>query len=231
MEFTFGLLLGAGIGYSAWLSRGEFDRERELPTKKIELDKWKEMLSIFIISLVAYLLFPALMEPIAERMSNDHGMLSGIVGDILRILVNYGFYGFMMVLIIMYKKELAWQIGITLTFCHTVIDLMRDLRPQPDVQVNLWIQLIVVVVLTMSVAYLVAKYRNRENSNNSMFQILVWSTMAIAIASISFDLLFEGGLQETGVTYLIVRTFFVHIVFLISAIYISRNSVLISVCP
>jgi hypothetical protein len=228
MEFTFGLLLGAGIGYAAWLSRNEFKNEKEISYEKIELGLWKEMLLIFIISLFVYLLFPGLIEPIADRMSYDDGILTGIIGDILRIFINYAFYGFVMVLIVIYKNELAWQIGITLTFCHAIIDLMRDLRPQPDVSVNPWIQLVVVAVVTMIVAYLVAKYRNEKNVNNSMFQILVWSTISIAFASLGFDLLLEGGLKESGFANLIVRTFFVHIVFLSSAIYISRKSSLIN---
>ena len=102
---------------------------------------------------------------------------------------------------------------------------MRDLRPQPDITVNPWIQLIVAVAITLIVAYLVAKYRIGNNVNNSMFQILVWSTVTIAFASISFDLLLEGGLKETDFLHLLVRTFFVHIVFLSSAIFVSRYSI------
>jgi hypothetical protein len=105
---------------------------------------------------------------------------------------------------------------------------MRDLRPQPDVSVNPWVQLIVVAVVTMLVAYLVAKYRNEKNVNNSMFQILVWSTIIIAFTSLGFALLMDGGLKEFGFANLIVRTFFVHIVFLSSALYISRKSSLIN---
>ena len=231
MEFTFGLFLGAGIGYAAWLSRNELKNEKEINDEKMELGLWQEMLFIFIISLFVYLLFPALIEPLADRMSYDNGVLSGVVGDILRIFVNYAFYGFALVLIVIYKRELAWQIGITLTFCHTIIDLIRDLRPEPDMAVNLWIQLIIAAVITMIVAYLVAKYKNGKSVNNSMFQILVWSTITIAFASLGFDLLLEGGLKEAGFANLIVRTFFVHVVFLSSAIYASYMSGKISKTP
>lgn len=228
MEFTFGLLLGAGLGYAAWLSRNEFSSEQKIKTGNIELGKGKEIISILVISLVVYFVYPALMEPIADQLNYDQGILSGLTGDLFRLLINYAFYGFVMILIVLYKKELAWQIGITLTFCHTTVDLMRDMRPQPDVHVNMWIQIIVVLVLTMIVAYLVAHYRRGKNVNNSMFQILIWSTMTIAFTHLSFSIFLENALLATGFLYLIIHVFFVHIVFLSSAIYTSRKSMLIS---
>jgi len=127
-------------------------------------------------------------------------------------------------LIVLYRSALAWQIGITLTFCHTIIDYMRDLRPAPDVHVNLWVQLIVVIVVTMIVAYLVAIYRQRKNINNSMMQILVWSTITIAFLSLVSDIFIEGKFQYTDVASIIVKTLFVHILFLSSAIYVSWKS-------
>ena len=224
MEFTFGLLLGMGLGYAAWLSRNELaDESNDNPAPK-ELKIGTEIILIYIISIVVYFAYPSLIEPLSERMSYESGWISGVFGDVLRIFVNYGFYGFLMVLIIIYRASIAWQIGITLTFCHTAIDLMRDVRPQPDVPVNICIQLFAVSILTLAVAFLVARYRHRKNINNSMLQILVWSTMTIAFVSLGLDLLLEGGLKDSGFSYLIVRVFFVHIVFLASAVYSSRKS-------
>jgi hypothetical protein len=133
-----------------------------------------------------------------------------------------------MVLIALYRKELVWQIGITLTFCHAAIDMMRDLRPEPDVTVNLWIQLVAVIFLTLMVAWLVAKWRNEQNINNAMFQILVWSTIFISIENLCLDLWFEGGIQDTGILNIYFRRFFVDTIFLIAAIYVSRKSFLIT---
>ena len=224
MEFTFGLLFGMGLGYAAWQSRKDIAPEKQIDDDAAEMAPWKEIFAIFIISLVVYWWFPALFEPLADRMIYEHGWLNGIIGDILRIFINYAFYGFAIVLIILYKKELAWQIGITLTFCHTVIDYMRDLRLQPEVEVNLWIQLLVVATVTMCVAYLVAIYRQKININNSMLQILVWSTITVAFISLFSDVFIEGRYQYSGFVGLIVRTLFVHIVFLSTAIYVSWKS-------
>ena len=140
------------------------------------------------------------------------------------MFLNYAFYGFIIVLIALYRNALAWQIGITLTFCHTIIDYMRDLRPSPDVHVNLWIQLIVVIIVTLIVAYLVAFYRRRKNINNSMMKILIWSTISIAFLSLASDIFIEGKFQYTGLSSILVKTLFVHIVFFSSSVYVSWKS-------
>ena len=224
MEFTFGLLLGAGLGYAAWLSRNDFDREKEEEETPATVELWKEILLVLVIAIGVYWWYPMLIEPLADNLNYNGGLVEGIAGDVSRMFVNYAFYGLIMILIALYRKELAWQVGITLTFCHAAIDMMRDIRPQPDVTVNLWIQLVAVIILTLIVAYLVAKYRHGQHINNSMFQILVWSTIFISIDNLSLDLWFEGGIKDTGFWNIYFRRFFVDTVFLISAIYVSRKS-------
>lgn len=224
MEFTFGLLFGMGLGYAAWLSRNEFENEKVGDEDSNQQSFNFELLSIFAIGLMIYLIIPITMEPLADQLSYDVGRLSGMAGDIFRIIVNYAFYGFLLVLIVLYRNELAWQIGITLTFCHTAIDYMRDLRPQPDTEVNGWIQLFCIAVVTMLVAYLLARYRRRDRVNNSMFQILIWSTIFVAFLSLFSDNFIEGKFAYTSFASLIVRTLFVHFVFLASAIYVSWKS-------
>lgn len=224
MELTFGLLLGAGLGYAAWLSRDDFDREKEVEEVSVPRDTWKELVLILLISSGVYLFYPILFEPLADNLSYDDGLFTGLGGDFFRILVNYAVYGLAMVLIVLYRKELAWQVGITLTFCHAAIDMMRDLRPEPDVTVNLWIQLISVILLTLVVASLVAKYRHGLNINNAMFQILVWSMIFISLENLGLDLWFEGGIKQAGFLNIYFSRFFVDTVFLVSAIYVSRKS-------
>ena len=224
MEFTFGLLLGAGLGYAAWLSRIDFDREKEEEETPAKVEIWKEILLVLVIAMGIYWWYPMLLEPLADNLNYDGGLFEGIAGDISRMFVNYAFYGLIMILIVLYRKELVWQVGITLTFCHAAIDMMRDIRPQPDVTVNLWIQLAAVIVLTLIVAYLVAKNRHGLNVNNVMFQILVWSTIFISLENLGLDLWFEGGIKDTGFWNIYFRRFFVDTVFLISAIYVSRKS-------
>jgi len=224
MEFTFGLLLGMGLGYAAWKCRSKIDNTVEITDSHSSLSVWPELGITLLISLSVYLIIPGLLEPLAESMMDQPGLPGKIVGNVLRMFVNYAFYGFVMVLIVLYRNAFAWQIGITLTFCHTIIDYMRDLRPAPEVHVNDWIQLAVVAIATFIVAYLVAIYRRKRNINNSMMQILVWSTVTIAFLSLASDIFVEGKFQYTDIASIIVKTLFVHIIFLTSAIFVSRKS-------
>ncbi len=101
---------------------------------------------------------------------------------------------------------------------------MGDLKPQPGVEINPWIQLAFITVSFLIVAYLVAKYRHGVAANNTMFQILIWSTIIIAMTSRGLHIYFGGGLGEASFSTLVVRTFFVQIVFVSSAIYTSYMS-------
>ena len=219
MEFTFGLLLGMGLGYAAWLSRADIPENNDDVESRAEPKMWKEVAGILLISLAVYLLIPAALEPLADRMSYGDGIVAGIFGDFLRILVNYAFYGFIMIILVFYKKELAWQIGITLTFCHTAIDWARDLKPSPETSLDPWVQFIIVLFSTLLVALFVAAYTRRKNINDSMMQILVWSTVAVAFISLLSDIFVEDRFPYTDFPNLVVKTLFVHIVFLGSALY------------
>lgn len=229
MEFTFGLLLGMGLGLAAWKSKDELSISDEAEEQRSSQNPWKEIILILLISLGVYLVFPALMEPLAEYFSSKESWMLNAFGGFLRILVNYAFYGFVMVLIVLYKSELAWQIGITLTFCHTAIDWARDLKPTPETSLDPWIQLIVVLLSTALVAYFVAAYRRRKNINNSMMQILVWSTVTVAFISLLSDIFIEDKFQYSDFASIIVKTLFVHFVFLSSAIYTSVVSRKVSI--
>lgn len=223
MEFTFGLLFGMGLGYAAWKSRDQINKKSEIE-EETSIRLWQELGLILLIALCVYLVIPALLEPLADRMSYTDGLINGAFGDFLRIFVNYAFYGFIMISIVLNKNMLAWQIGITLTFSHTAIDWARDLKPTPETTLSPWIQLFIVTISTLLIAYLVAVYRRKININNSMMQILVWATGAVAFISLLSDIFIEGQFQYTDFASTVVKTLFVHIVFLSSALYTSWKS-------
>ena len=223
MEFTFGLLFGMGLGFAAWKSKHQIDIEKDTRQEN-EQGIWQELGLIMLMALGIYLLIPAVLEPLADRMSYERSFTYGIFGDFLRMFVNYAFYGILMIAAALYRNALAWQIGITLTFCHTAIDWARDLRPTPETSLGPLNQLIIVAISTLFIAYLVAIYRRKENINNSMMQILVWSTVCVAFISLLSDVFIEEKFQYTDFTSIVVKTLFVHIVFLSSAIYTSWNS-------
>ncbi|MDZ7605590.1 MAG: hypothetical protein U5K79_08370 [Cyclobacteriaceae bacterium] len=66
--------------------------------------------------IVTYWLIPKSLEPFVDGKSAADGFVLSALRDIARILVDYVFYGFLFVLMIMKFPKIAWQIGITLTF-------------------------------------------------------------------------------------------------------------------
>ena len=229
MEFSFGLLFGMGLGYAAWKSRAYLTKNIEESEIKINLNGWKELGLILLIALAVYLVIPATLEPFADRLSYENSWISGAFGDLLRAFVNYAFYGFIMVLIVLYRQALAWQIGITLTFCHTAIDWARDLKPTPETSLDPWIQIVVVLLTTLLIAFLVARYRRKQNINDSMMQILIWSTVAVAFISLLSDIYIENRFPYIDFASLLVKTLFVHFVFLGSAVYVALTSRKVSI--
>ncbi len=219
MEFTFGFLLGASLGYAAWLSRKELKLiGKENNKKTANLNIYKELGLTLLIGVLIYWIIPQSLEPFVDVASPNDGIYTSLSRDVAQILINYSFYGFVLVLAIMYFPKLAWQIGITLTFCHAAIDLVRD--NFQEIQANSpLIATALVVFLTLAVALLAAIFRRNNEVKRSMFLLLVWSTMTISYLAF----LITGRWNISGMTLceIFCRQYFVDMIFTISAIFIS----------
>lgn len=222
MEFTFGFLFGAGLGYAAWKTKNEITEPEETEPKEVSVSK--ELLMSMGLVAVVYFVFPFLINWTIGALSSSDNTIFGLLANFFQVFESYAFFGFVFIVIVLYRNSLAWQAGITLTFCHTAIDYMRDLRPAEGVDVTMWIQVLIVFISTFAIAYLVANYSRKKNEINSMFQILIWSTLTVAFVSLFSDLFIEGKFPYQGLADLLVRTLFVHFVFLGSALYVSWNS-------
>lgn len=220
MEFTFGLLLGASLGYAAWISRKELyligkEEENKINTN---LNIYSELGLTLLTGLLIYWIIPQSLEPFVEAASSEDGIFVSSLRAVTQILINYSFYGFILIVIIMYFPKLAWQIGITLTFCHTAIDLIRDnfseLQGSSPIIAALW-----VVFLTLIVALLTAYFQRKNEIKRSMFLLLVWSTMTISY----LEFLFTGRWNTSNMTIVEVfgRQYFVDLIFTVSALTIT----------
>ena len=100
MEFTFGALFGAGLGYAAYLSRGEAPPERqEVP------EPWPDW--ILLAASASVILALVLVE--AQ----------------LPLRMGYTVVGAFAVLAAWRWSRIAWQIAITLTCCAFLLDLIK----------------------------------------------------------------------------------------------------------
>jgi hypothetical protein len=223
MEFSFGFLFGGALGYVAWLNRNEFSAEKKVKTKEATDSKktlYKELITAAITGLAIYAILPALLEPIVDGANSNDGMFISALRDFSRMFVNYAFFGFILVIIALYKPAFAWQMGITLTFCHAAIDLAGDLGPETGIEVHKAIQVIFILLTTLIVALLTAKYHKRKNVLLNMFLIVTWSLMVIAYMKTGthLDRMFTPG---QSFCQLICGSMLVYIIFTISAIWIT----------
>ncbi|MCY1723169.1 hypothetical protein OU798_22665 [Prolixibacteraceae bacterium Z1-6] len=223
MEFSFGFLLGASLGYAAWQNRTELKQignsdwiVPEKPFKSV----YKELALIFAAGIITYWMIPNLFEPFVDGANNTDGFVLALLRNISRIVVNYAFYGFLFVLALICFPKLAWQLGITLTFSHAAIDLIRDFYPDTDKVSPFTSYFLIVVVLTAIVALLVVYFNRKENTIKNMFLLLIWSCVAVSFARLS---LHPEKMNIEGLSFyqVICGRFIVDIFFAVSAVLLS----------
>ena len=221
MEFTFGLLLGAGFGYATWLNRNELFTEKISPSQQNKsLSITNELGITLLTGLLIFWFFAFCFDSYVEAGRNIHGFTLPGPRDLAKILSNYAFFGLLMILVVMRFPSSAWQIAVTLTFSHTVIDLVDDIYPETLSDSPFTLPFIIVIVSTLLVALCAAWFRRHGNVIRNMFLLLTWSCMIVAFIRLTlspkvFDL---TGISPVNFVF---GRFFVHIVFLLSAGYIT----------
>ncbi|HSH19317.1 MAG TPA: hypothetical protein VLA03_02620, partial [Draconibacterium sp.] len=222
MEFTFGLLLGASLGYAGWVSRKELKAIKENPgmQKPAILPVWKELLIVLIVGLVTYWLIPYSVEPFTDAAQNSNSAFMSVLYNLGRIVVNYAFYGFLFILIIIRFPQMAWQIGITLTFCHAAIDLIRDFYPDTNTFSPFTMHFFWVLLMTTIVALLVVRFERQEKPVIMLFFLLIWSCVAVSFLRMGIHPE-RLSIQNLSLCEIICGRFIVDIFFLVSAIAVS----------
>ena len=230
MEFSLGLLLGAALGYAAWLSREEIGPEKAIPSAEPFFNSnsiVKELTVTSLVGILIFWLFSFWLDPIVDAVTVIKGFTWIGFSDIAKIFSNYAFYGLIMILAIMRFPFVAWQLAITLTFCHTVIDLLGDIYPEEISNSPFTREFAILFFTTAIVAWLTAYLHRRKNILNNLFLLLVWSTVAVAFWRLTIH---PEVFNISGLSFceLFCGRFFVHLIFSLSAIYVSWTSFQIS---
>nr|WP_321485991.1 hypothetical protein [uncultured Draconibacterium sp.] len=183
MEFTFGLLLGAALGYATWLSRRDraFNNWEEDESSSTNYPLWKELGVVTVTALLIYWLLPMGTETLIESSIINNMPGGSVKNEIARMLVNYSVVGFILIGFFMVFPKVAWQLGITLTFAHTAIDLIRDFYPDTNFWSPFTTHFFWVFLMTTIVALLVSFFAKRENSIGNLFLLLIWSCLAVSM--------------------------------------------------
>ncbi|PWJ57981.1 hypothetical protein CLV98_105161 [Dyadobacter jejuensis] len=218
MEFSFGLIFGMALGWATWLNRAYLQDITEATEKNDHRPLWTELAVVAVMALVIFWLYPLIIEPLAASTGYAQGLISGMAHDLLRLMSNYAFIGLLLLVVAYWDHGFAWQMAITLTFCHTVIDLMVDLEGETQIATSLTSQIVFTIVTTLSVAILVARFAKRNNPLKQLMQLLIWSTMLVALLKLCTQVAW-GQITTTPPTLLVSKVFFVYLVFLAASIY------------
>jgi hypothetical protein len=223
MEFTFGLLLGAALGYATWLSRGEpvlQNGKEDVSSETKIYTGWKEAGVVLATGLLIYWLIPSTMEWFAKTTIINNMAGGTISKEIARIMVNYSVAGLLFVLVIMRFPKAAWQIGITLTFCHASIDLIRDFYPD----VNTWspfnFRFFYIFLMTTGVGLLTHYFSRRTKVAAHLFLLLIWACIMVSFLRMFVD---PEKLNTEGLSFyqIVFGKFIVDIIFALSAAVVS----------
>lgn len=219
MEFSFGFLLGGFLGFAAWRSK-HIDRYFNQKTAlKINSSFFIELISVIIIG---FFIFGTMtwFESYLDTINNRDGILYGLLAAIGRVIVSYTFIGCLLIIIALRWPYLAFQIAVTITFCHCMIDLVTDKRLFPTLQSSPLLITTIIITASVIVGVLVAIFQRKQFVLKSMFLILVWSTITVAI----FRMLAAGEFNFRGdhsLSQIIIGDLFVFNVFIIAAIVVS----------
>lgn len=228
MEFTFGMLLGAGLGLAAGLSRKDFDAHRVIPSAEPFFASgtvWKEFAVTLLLAVVIFWIMPGYLDPVVDADSSNQGRFTMLsLADLAKMGSNFAFYGFLMVLAVMRFPSAAWQIGITLTFCYAAIDLMQDVFPEVSTNSSFTLYFFLIFLMNLVVAVLTAYLQRHTGVIRNMFLLLVWSCMVVAFLRLGLN---PKELDVSGLSAceLFCGRFFVHIIFTLSALYITWISI------
>lgn len=219
MEFTFGFLLGGALGLAAWKSRNAIIPEEaaENEIKSSTLPAVTELGILLAVALFIHWFFPNVMDSVNNAIGSGDGFWFSMVRGVARVMASYVFAGFIFVLLIMRFPKAAWQLGITLTFCHAAIDLVRDFYPDRQPWDSFTMHFFWVFTMTAIVALLTAYFSRGRNSVINLFLLLIWSCIMISLLRLG---LLSGSLSVEGMSFckIVCHRFFVDIFFILSAI-------------
>jgi hypothetical protein len=219
MEFSFGFLLGGLLGYAAWRSN---HIDWQLNQKKLITLNKSFATELVSVMLIGFLMYAAIswLESYLDIINSRDGIFYQSLATIGRVLVNFTFIGCALILITLRWPHLAFQIAVTLTFCHCVIDLVTDEHLFPALQSSPLLMINIIIAASLVVGLLVAAFQRKPSVLRSMLLILVWSTIAVALIRmfVNGDFSFR---QDHSLTQVIIGDLFVFDVFIISAIMVS----------
>lgn len=222
MEFSFGFIFGAALGYCAYLNRERLrvaGQEGETPPAV-----WWPLLAFFAFVAAIFLSYPILGSILPEGIRDSSGISAILIRDFFSILFSFIFFGGLCVILGLRSLHAAWHVAVTLTFFHTALDYTRDLSDPAKFGFTLPVpvQIAIMLATTALVGILVYTFQRGPNPIHRLYLLVVWSCYLTACARSFFykDFFFppEGKTALAVIVENHPSLFFVHGIFTLSAI-------------
>ena len=141
--------------------------------------------NVLVAAIVASIFWgiPGLIQALYQSVASSDRLVSVVLREIVGLFRPFPFLGVLLLTIGLHSVTLAWQIALTLTFCHTVIDLNRDMHSENGLEMKPGLAWCILVFSTGAFALLVAHWLQNDPATISpLFLLLLWSCYLVALA-------------------------------------------------
>jgi len=182
MEFSFGLLLGAFLGLSAYRNRVILRAAKPAPENSDRDTPWPAIALALWVSFV-FAAQPQWVSLIENLDPATNPVVKYLAMDFTRVATSFIFFGAVCLVFGLASTNAAWQGAITLTFFHTMVDILRDLAPgNTSFGYALSPPLLIAILFASNalVAYATVKFLRGDQPLRNLYLLIIWSCMAVA---------------------------------------------------
>jgi len=222
MEFSFGLIFGAALGFCAYQNRERLQVAGQQGDSPPAV--WWPLLAFLAFVAVIFLSYPFIDELIPHEFMESQALPAILIRDVFRILYSFIFFGGLCVILGLRSLHVAWQVAITLTFFHTVLDYVQDLggTDRFGYEIPLAAQLLILLASTAAVGFLVYRLQRGPKATPRLYLLVLWSCYGVACVRSFFvkDFFFppEGSSTISVILESHASLLFVHGTFTVSAL-------------
>jgi len=182
MEFSFGFAFGAALGWCAYLNQDGL-RSAEKKAESPEA-AWIPLVALVAFVIAIFAAFPILLRILPEGLREDRSLGAILLKDSFRIVIGFIFFGGISIIAGLRSLHVAWQVAITLTFFHTVLDLMEDYSNPEHFGFTLpgSVRFAIIIASTAVVAVVVHQLHRGPNAVPRLLLLAVWSCFLTATA-------------------------------------------------
>lgn len=178
MEFFFGLILGAALGYCTWRHR---DLLRRTPAMVFrQTHGIPHLLGLVILVAVYFLVFPGMEESLAKPEGGHSGLADLLAYNLFHPLYTFVFFGAVCIALGLYSTTAAWQAAVTITFFHVIVDFNRNVPAALGIEAPVWVQGVLLAAATGGLGVFVLLWQNRSGTIASFYLVLLWACLVMA---------------------------------------------------